>query len=88
MNPQCYGQDAQAGATGVGGDIEAWLDPHEDRLREECGVFGIAHNAGFYHAVQSSALLQIERIKAMTFANSPAHQLAIKYRIRRALDEK
>ena len=45
MNPQCYGQDAQAGATGVDGDIEVWLDPHEDRLREECGVFGIAHNA-------------------------------------------
>ena len=45
MNPQCYGQDAQAGATGIDGDIEVWLDPHEDRLREECGVFGIAHNA-------------------------------------------
>jgi amidophosphoribosyltransferase len=25
-------------------DIEAWIDPNEDRLREECGVFGIAGN--------------------------------------------
>ncbi|MEN9874070.1 MAG: hypothetical protein RL186_967 [Pseudomonadota bacterium] len=25
-------------------DISIWLDPHEDRLREECGVFGIAGN--------------------------------------------
>jgi hypothetical protein len=38
--------------------------------------------------VQSVALLQLERIKGLTFANSPAHQLAIKYRIRRGLDEK
>ena len=36
----------------------------------------------------SVALLQIERIKGLTFANTPAHQLAIKYRIRRGLDEK
>ena len=33
-------------------------------------------------------MLQIERIKGLTFANTPAHQLAIKYRIRRGLDEK
>jgi hypothetical protein len=51
-------------------------------------LLNIAHNSGYYHATQSSALLQIERIKNMTFANTPAHQLAIKYRIRRALDEK
>jgi amidophosphoribosyltransferase len=25
-------------------DIEVWLDPYEDRLREECGIFGIAGN--------------------------------------------
>ena len=25
-------------------DIEMWLDPNEDRLREECGVFGIFGN--------------------------------------------
>jgi|UniRef100_UPI003783B204 hypothetical protein len=51
-------------------------------------LLAIAHTGGHFHATQSSALFQIERIKAMTFANSPAHQLAIKYRIRRALDEK
>jgi hypothetical protein len=51
-------------------------------------LLNIAHSSGYFHAVQSSALLQIERIKSMTFAKSPAHQLAIKYRIRRALDEK
>ena len=51
-------------------------------------LLNIAHNGGFYHAVQSVALLQLERIKGLTFANSPAHQLAIKYRIRRGLDEK
>lgn len=39
-------------------------------------------------AAQSVALAQIERIKGLTFAKSPAHQLAIKYRIRRGLDEK
>jgi len=51
-------------------------------------LLNIAHNGGYYHAVQSVALLQLERIKGLTFANSPAHQLAIKYRIRRGLDEK
>jgi hypothetical protein len=51
-------------------------------------LLAIAHTGSHFHATQSSALLQIERIKALTFANSPAHQLAIKYRIRRALDEK
>ncbi len=51
-------------------------------------LLNIAHSSGYFHAVQSVALLQLERIKAMTFANSPAHQLAIKYRIRRGLDEK
>ena len=51
-------------------------------------LLSLAHSGAYQHATQSSALLQIERIKAITFANSPAHQLAIKYRIRRALDEK
>ena len=51
-------------------------------------LLNIAHNGSYYHAVQSIALLQLERIKGLTFANSPAHQLAIKYRIRRGLDEK
>ncbi len=51
-------------------------------------LLGIAHSGNYFHAVQSVALAQIERIKTMTFANSPAHQLAIKYRIRRGLDEK
>ena len=51
-------------------------------------LLNLAHNSGYYHATQSSALLQIERIKNMPFANTPAHQLAISYRIRRALDEK
>lgn len=48
----------------------------------------IVHSGGHYHAVQSVALLQLERIKALPFANTPAHALAIKYRIRRGLDEK
>lgn len=51
-------------------------------------LIGIAHTGSYVHAAQSVALLQLERIKAMPFANSPAHQLAIKYRIRRGLDEK
>jgi hypothetical protein len=51
-------------------------------------LLNIAHNGSFYHAIQSSALLQIENIRALTFPASPAHQLAIKYRIRRGLDEK
>ena len=51
-------------------------------------LLGIAHSGNYFHAIQSVALLQLERIKAMTFANSPSHQLAIKYRIRRGLDEK
>jgi hypothetical protein len=51
-------------------------------------LLSLAHSGAYQHATQSSALLQIERIKAITFANSPAHQIAIKYRIRRALDEK
>lgn len=51
-------------------------------------LLNIAHSGSYYHAVQSVALLQLERIKGLTFANSPAHQLAIKYRIRRGLDEK
>lgn len=51
-------------------------------------LLNIAHSGGYFHAVQSVALFQLERIKALTFANSPAHQLAIKYRIRRGLDEK
>ncbi|WP_395753571.1 zinc-dependent metalloprotease [Prosthecobacter sp.] len=51
-------------------------------------LLNVAHNGGYYHAVQSVALLQLERIKGLNFANSPAHQLAIKYRIRRGLDEK
>jgi hypothetical protein len=51
-------------------------------------LLNIAHTGSYYHATQSSALLQIERIRNLTFANTPAHQLAIKYRIRRALDEK
>lgn len=50
-------------------------------------LLSIAHSGNYFHAVQSSALLQIERIKTLTFANTPAHQLAIKYRIRRGLDE-
>ncbi|MFM7605025.1 MAG: hypothetical protein ACKO8Z_07475, partial [Prosthecobacter sp.] len=50
-------------------------------------LLSLAHSANYSHASQSSALLQIERIKAINFANTPAHQLAIKYRIRRALDE-
>jgi len=48
----------------------------------------VSHSNSYYPAVQSEALLQLERIKGLTFANSPAHQLAIKYRIRRGLDEK
>jgi hypothetical protein len=51
-------------------------------------LLAIAHTGSHFHATQSSALLQIDRIKNMAFANSPAHQLAIKYRIRRGLDEK
>ena len=51
-------------------------------------LLNLAHNSGYYHATQSSALLQVERIKNLPFANTPAHQMAIKYRIRRALDEK
>jgi hypothetical protein len=51
-------------------------------------LLSLAHSGSFSHATQSSALLQIESIKALPFANTPAHQLAIKYRIRRALDEK
>jgi hypothetical protein len=51
-------------------------------------LLSLAHSGSFYHATQSSSLLQIESIKALPFANTPAHQLAIKYRIRRALDEK
>ena len=51
-------------------------------------LLNIAHSGSHYPAVQSVALLQLERIKGLTFANSPAHQLAIKYRIRRGLDEK
>ncbi|MFZ2280830.1 MAG: zinc-dependent metalloprotease, partial [Prosthecobacter sp.] len=51
-------------------------------------LLSIAHSGNHYPAVQSVALLQLERIKGLTFANSPAHQLAIKYRIRRGLDEK
>jgi hypothetical protein len=51
-------------------------------------LLNIAHNGGYYHAIQSSALLQIERIRALAFPTTPAHQLAIKYRIRRGLDEK
>ncbi|OYW76556.1 MAG: hypothetical protein B7Z37_08150, partial [Verrucomicrobia bacterium 12-59-8] len=51
-------------------------------------LLNIAHSGSYYPAVQSVALLQLERIKGLTFANSPAHQLAIKYRIRRGLDEK
>jgi amidophosphoribosyltransferase len=39
-------QKSQAGHadTATLPDIEVWLDPNEDRLREECGVFGIAGN--------------------------------------------
>ena len=48
----------------------------------------VAHSGNYYPAVQSVALLQLDRIKGLTFANSPAHQLAVKYRIRRGLDEK
>ncbi len=51
-------------------------------------LLNITNNGGHPPAVQSVALLQIERIKGLTFANTPAHQLAIKYRIRRGLDEK
>jgi hypothetical protein len=50
-------------------------------------LLSLAHSGNYSHASQSSALLQIESIKAINFANTPAHQLAIKYRIRRALDE-
>jgi hypothetical protein len=51
-------------------------------------LLAIAHSSSYQPAVQSVALLQLERIKGLTFANTPAHQLAIKYRIRRGLDEK
>ena len=51
-------------------------------------LLNITHNSSYYHAIQSSALFQIERIRALTFPTTPAHQLAIKYRIRRGLDEK
>lgn len=51
-------------------------------------LLNLIHNGSYYHAIQSSALLQIERIRQMTFPNTPAHQLAVKYRIRRGLDEK
>lgn len=51
-------------------------------------LLSIAHSGSHYPAVQSVALLQLERIKGLTFPNSPAHQLAVKYRIRRGLDEK
>jgi hypothetical protein len=51
-------------------------------------LLNITNNGVYPPAVQSVALLQIERIKGLTFANSPAHQLAVKYRIRRGLDEK
>lgn len=48
----------------------------------------LSHSGSQMPAAQSVALAQIERIKGLAFANSPAHQLAIKYRIRRGLDEK
>ncbi len=51
-------------------------------------LLAIAHSGSHYQAVSSVALLQLERIKALPFANTPAHALAIKYRIRRGLDEK
>jgi len=51
-------------------------------------LVNIAHTGNYNHAIQSSALYQIERMRNMNFANTPAHQLAIKYRIRRGLDEK
>ena len=50
-------------------------------------LLNLTHNGSFYHSTQSSALFQVERIKAFQFPTSPAHQLAIGYRIRRALDE-
>ncbi len=36
--------DGQIGGAQTDGDIDVWLDPNEDRLREECGVFGIIRN--------------------------------------------
>ena len=48
-------------------------------------LINIVNNGGYYHAVQSAALLQLERIKKLPFK---PHGLAIKYRIRRGLDEK
>ena len=51
-------------------------------------LLNLAHNSAHYPATQSSALLQIERIRALEFPGTPAHQLAVRYRIRRALDDK
>ncbi len=51
-------------------------------------LLNMANNGAYYSAIQSGALLQIERIRQMAFPTTPAHQLAIKYRIRRGLDEK
>lgn len=48
----------------------------------------IVNNHAHQPAVHSVALAQIERIRNMAFARNPAHTLAIKYRIRRGLDEK
>jgi len=44
----------------------------------------------YYHqpAVHSVALAQLERIKGIAFPRNAAHALAVKYRIRRGLDEK
>ena len=51
-------------------------------------LLNLAHSSAHYPATQSSALLQIERIRALEFPGTPAHQLAVRYRIRRALDDK
>lgn len=42
----------------------------------------------FMPAVESVALAQLERIKTLAYPKNHAHQLALKYRIRRGLDEK
>jgi hypothetical protein len=51
-------------------------------------LLNLAHSSAHYPATQSSALLQIERIRTLEFPGTPAHQLAVRYRIRRALDDK
>lgn len=48
----------------------------------------IANSSSYMPAAQSVALAQLERIKTLPYPRNPAHQLALKYRIRRGLDEK